>query len=129
MRLMAAKDSRTDRLIPLPENVARLSAARRTWNGVSLDVISAHCTGRVAHHLCYEGHTRLAAMLEEVGSPCEPRLSEHEKCPAPYVPRHLCLIPAGMDVWGYSADLRFVRDAVLTLDIPTLADRLHLPLD
>jgi hypothetical protein len=61
--------TRADRLVPMPENVLSLSVARRSWNGVSLDVISSHCAGRVAHHLCYESHTRLAALLEEVGSP------------------------------------------------------------
>ena len=77
--------TRADRLVPLPENVLSLSVERRSWNGVCLDVISSHCAGRVAHHLCYESHTRLAALLEEVGSPCEPRLRKHEPCPMPYV--------------------------------------------
>jgi AraC family transcriptional regulator len=117
--------TRADRLIPLPENVLDLSVARRSWNGVSLDVISAHCAGRVAHHLCYESHTRLAALLEEVGSPCEPRLREHEPCSAPYVPHHLYFVPAGMDVWGYSKDMRFVKDAVLTFDLDLVAERLE----
>jgi AraC family transcriptional regulator len=117
--------TRADRLVPLPENVLSLAVARRSWNGVSLDVISAHCAGRVAHHLCYESHTRLGALLEEVGSPSEPRLREHEPCALPYVPRHLHFIPAGLPVWGYSADMRFVKDAVLTFDLETVGERLH----
>jgi AraC family transcriptional regulator len=117
--------TRADRLVPLPENVSSLSVARRSWNGASLDVISAHCQGRVAHHLCYESHTRLAALLEEVGSPFEPRLREHEPCAVPYVPRHLYFVPAGMPVWGYSADMRFVQDAVLTFDLETVGERLE----
>jgi AraC family transcriptional regulator len=117
--------TRADRLVPLPENVVSLSVARRSWNGVCLDVISAHCAGRVAHHLCYESHTRLAALLEEVGSPCEPRLREHQPCAMPYVPRHLYFVPAGMPVWGYSADMRFVQDAVLTFELETVGERLE----
>jgi AraC family transcriptional regulator len=117
--------TRADRLVPLPENVLSLSVVRRSWNGVSLDVISSHCAGRVAHHLCYESHTRLAALLEEVGSPCEPRLREHQPCAMPYVPRHLYFVPAGMPVWGYSADMRFVRDAVLTFDLESVGERLE----
>jgi AraC family transcriptional regulator len=117
--------TRADRLIPLPENVLSLSVVRRSWNGVSLDVISSHCAGRVAHHLCYESHARLAALLEEVGSPCEPRLREHQPCAMPYVPRHLYFVPAGMPVWGYSADMRFVQDAVLTFDLETVGERLE----
>jgi AraC family transcriptional regulator len=117
--------TRADRLVPLPENVVSLSVARRSWNGVRLDVISSHCAGRVAHHLCYESHTRLAALLEEVGSPCEPRLREHQPCAMPYVPRHLYFVPAGMPVWGYSADMRFVQDAVLTFDLESAGERLE----
>ena len=118
-------ETRADRLMPLPENVLDLSVARRSWNGLSLDVISSHCAGRVAHHLCYESHTRLTALLEEVGSPCEPRLGEHNPCSMPYVPQSLCFVPAGMDVWGYSADMRFVKDAVLTFDLERVNERLE----
>jgi len=124
-----ALQTRGDRLVPLPENVLSLSVARRSWNGVSLDVISSHCAGRVAHHLCYESHTRLAALLEEVGSPCEPRLRENEPCSMPYVPRHLYFVPAGMEVWGYSADMRFVKDAVLTFDLEAVGERLEQTLE
>lgn len=117
--------TRADRLVPLPENVLSLSVARRSWNGVCLDVISSRCAGRVAHHLCYESHTRIGALLEEVGSPCEPRLREHEPCAMPYVPRHLYVVPAGMEVWGFSADMRFVKDAILTFDLDAIGDRLQ----
>jgi len=117
--------TRADRLVPLPENVLSLSVARRSWSGVSLDVISAQCAGRVSHHLCYESHTRVGALLEEVGSPSEPRLRQHEPCAMPYVRRHLHFIPAGLPVWGYSADMRFVKDAVLTFDLETIGERLH----
>jgi AraC family transcriptional regulator len=120
-----AGQSRAERLVPLPENVSSLSVTRRCWNGVGLDVISARCEGRVAHHLCYESHTRLGALLEEVGSPCEPRLREHEPCPVPYVPRHLLFVPAGLPVWGYSANMRFVKDAVLTFDLEAVSERLQ----
>jgi AraC-like DNA-binding protein len=92
-------------------------------------VISSHCAGRVAHHLCYESHTRLGALLEEVGSPCEPRLREHTPCSVPYVPHNLQFVPAGMELWGYSADMRFVKDAVLTFDLAQVGERLELDFD
>jgi AraC-like DNA-binding protein len=119
------RQTRAACLVPLPENVSSLSVARRAWNGVCLDVISAHCVGRVAHHLCYDSHTRVAALLEEVGSPCEPRRREHEPCSMPYVPHHLYFAPAGMDVWGFSQDMRFVKDAVLTFDLDAVGERLE----
>ncbi len=32
--------------------------------------------------------------------------------------------PAGMEMWGYSADARFVKDATLTFDLAVLGERL-----
>lgn len=122
---MATELTRADRLIPLPENVVSMEVARRSWNEFSLDVISAHCAGPVAHHLCYESQTRLSALLEEVGSPCEPRVRPDKPCSAPYVPRHLYFVPAGMDIWGFSADMRFVKDAILTMDLEAVETRLQ----
>ena len=77
-----------------------------------------------AHHLPYETETRLIALLEEVGSPCEPRLRENQPCPVGYMPRHMDFAPAGMEMWGYSADVRFVKDATLTFDLAVLGERL-----
>ncbi|WP_237143367.1 helix-turn-helix domain-containing protein [Phyllobacterium zundukense] len=108
----------------MPENVLSLSVSRRAWNGVSVDIAEFHCGGRVAHHLCYENETRLSVLLEEVGSHCEPRLREDQPCPIGYMPRHMHFAPAGMEMWGYSADARFVKDATLTFDLAVLGDRL-----
>jgi AraC-like DNA-binding protein len=115
---------RADRLTPLPENVLSLSTARRGWNGVRVDVSEYHCAGRVAHHMHYETETRLNALLEEVGSHCEPRLREDLPCAIGYTPRHMYVAPAGMEMWGYSADTRFVKDATLTFDLAMLDERL-----
>jgi AraC family transcriptional regulator len=114
----------TDRLRPLPENVLSLSTARREWNGVCVDVNEFHCGGRVSHHLRHENETRLSVLLEETGSDCEPRLREDQPCPIAYVPRHMHFAPAGMEMWGFSADARFVRDANLSFDLAVLSERL-----
>jgi AraC family transcriptional regulator len=124
-----ALQTRADRLTPLPENVQSLSVAWRAWNGVRVDVSEFHCAGRVAHHLCYETETRLSALMEEVGSPCEPRLREDQPCPIGYMPRHMHFAPAGMDIWGYSAHARYVRDATLTFDLARLHERLAIDLN
>jgi len=121
--------TRTDRLTPLPENVLSVSVARRAWNGVHVDITEFHCGGRVAHHLCYETETRLSVLLEEVGSHCEPRLREDQPCPIGYMPRHMHFAPAGMEMWGYSADARFVKDATLTFDLAVLGERLATEFD
>jgi AraC-like DNA-binding protein len=116
----------TDRSMPLPKNVQSLSVARRAWNGLRVDVSEFHCAGRVAHHLRYETESRLSAVLEEIGSPCEPRLREDQPCPIGYMPRHMHYAPAGMEMWGYSADTRYVKDATLTFDLKILRERLAI---
>ena len=121
--------TRTDRLTPLPENVLSLSVARRAWNGMGVNVSEFHCAGRVAHHLRYESETRLSVLLEEVGSHCEPRLRKDKPCPIGYMPRHMYFAPAGMEMWGYSADARFVKDATLTFDLTVLRERLAIEFD
>ncbi|RKH57391.1 AraC family transcriptional regulator [Corallococcus aberystwythensis] len=117
-------ETRAERLSPLPENVVDISVTRREWNGIRVDVNATRCSGPAEHPLCLESHTRLSALLEEVGSPCEPRLRAGRPCPIGYVPRQLNLMPAGMPLWGYSADSRLVRDAVLTFDLTELGERL-----
>jgi AraC-like DNA-binding protein len=108
----------------LPENVLSLSMAQRAWDGVHVDIAEFHCAGRVAHHLRHETETRLSVLLEEVGSHCEPRLREDQPCPIGYMPRHMHFAPAGLEMWGYSADARFVKDATLTFDLAVLGERL-----
>jgi len=97
--------------------------SRRAWDGVRVDITEFHCAGRVAHHLHHETETRLSVLLEEVGSHCEPRLRENQPCPIGYMPRHMHFAPAGMEIWGYSADTRFVKDATLTFDLAVLGER------
>jgi AraC family transcriptional regulator len=121
--------ARVDAVAPLPENVLSLSTTRRAWNGVSLDVNEWRGSGRVAHQFPHQAETRLIALLEEVGSPCEPRLRANQPCPAGYTPRHMDFAPAGMEMWGYSADVRFVRDATLMFDFATVDERLATHFD
>jgi AraC-like DNA-binding protein len=86
-------------------------------------------SGEVAHQFRNERETRLITVLEEIGSPCEPRLRENQPCPIGYLPRQMDFAPAGMEMWGYSADMRFVKDATLTFDSGALGERLGTPFD
>ncbi|WP_349435577.1 AraC family transcriptional regulator [Pararhizobium sp. A13] len=122
-------DARTDPSPTLPENVLSLSVSRRAWNGVGVDITEYHCAGRASHQLFHESETRLSVLLEEIGSPCEPRLREDQPCPIGYMPRHMHFAPAGMEMWGYSADTRFVKDANLTFDLDVLSERLATDFD
>ncbi|MDY7231905.1 helix-turn-helix domain-containing protein [Hyalangium rubrum] len=82
------------------------------------------CSGPTELPLFLADHTRLSALLEEVGTPCEPRLRAGRPCAIGYVPRQLNIMPAGMPLWGYSARSRLVRDVVLAFDLPGLGERL-----
>nr|WP_255203846.1 AraC family transcriptional regulator [Myxococcus sp. AM011] len=108
----------------MPENVVALSSVRRQWNGICVDVNESQNSGPTGYSLCLEDRTRLSALLDEVGTPCEPRLREGQPCPIGYVPRQMNIVPAGMTLWGYSAGACTVRDAVLNFDLSKLDERL-----
>jgi AraC-like DNA-binding protein len=105
-------------------SIARTSTAERTWNGVLVQAAEFWCTGEVLHLLPFDDEVRLSAVLEEVGGPCEPRLHRNKTCPIEHTPRHMHLAPAGMGVWGYTADARYVRDVTLVFDPRSLEERL-----
>lgn len=113
----------------LPENVLSLSVSRRVWNGVAVDVAEWRGSGTVSHRFPNQPRNRLVALLDEVGSPCEARLDENRPCPIGYTPRHMDFLPAEMDAWGFSQDVRFVRDAMLLVDFAPLEERLETRLD
>ena len=121
--------ARIDHLDPLPENMLGMSASSRAWSGVNIDVAHFHCSGRVVHQLSHDRDTRLSVVLEEVGEHCEPRLNKDQPCPVSYMPRHMLYAPAGMEVWGYSADTRYVKDAMLTFNLAELAEHLATKFD
>jgi AraC-like DNA-binding protein len=108
----------------LPENMLDAAVSHRKWNGVALDVTKFRCAGRVIHKLSHDGDPKLSVVLEEIGV-VEPRLREDQPCPVAYIPRHLVYIPPGMEIWGYGADVRYVKDAMLTFDIEDLSARME----
>lgn len=101
-----------------------VSVSRRAWNGLSVDVSKFHCAGRVVHQLSNDNNPKLSVVLEEVGD-VEPRLREDLPCPVGYVPKHMVYIPYGMEVWGFGADVRYVKDAMLTFDIADMSERME----
>ena len=114
---------------PLPETILNLSVSGRVWNGVHVAVTEWRGFGRVVHRFPNETKTRLITLLEEVGSPSEPRLRENRPSLVGYTPRHINFAPAGLELWGYSADMRFVRDATLMLDLAALGEALGIGFD
>ncbi|RZI59357.1 MAG: helix-turn-helix domain-containing protein [Rubrivivax sp.] len=112
----------------LPENLLDRRTASRAWNGVQVDLTEFTCAGRVLHQMPHGPETRLGVIVEEVGrGRCEPRLNANTPCAVDYKPRHMHFAPAGMELWGYSADVRFVKDVSLSFDMPALCERLEIP--
>lgn len=112
----------------LPENLLKRDTSGRCWNGVQVQVTEFTCGGRVLHQMPHGPETRLGVIVEEVGrGRCEPRLSANAPCPVDYKPRHMHFAPAGMELWGYTADARFVKDVSLGFDMAALCERLQIP--
>lgn len=123
---MQATDHEQD---PLPHNMLSMSVVSRTWHGLRLDVAEFRCAGRVLHQMPDTKYSRLNAVLSEIGSPCEPRLHQHKPCPVGYVPDHMFFAPAGTDIWGYSANTRYVKDATLIFDRSSLTEQHGIAFD
>lgn len=108
----------------LPENILSVSARRGSWKGVQIDVTRFQCVGPVSHKLPHSEETRLSVVLEEVGGRCEPRLQVDRPNPIEHMPRHMHFAPAGLEMWGFTADARFVKDATLSFDLKTLEEQM-----
>ncbi|WP_148313616.1 hypothetical protein [Sorangium cellulosum] len=76
-----------------------------------------------ANHLCFENQVRLSGLIKEVGGHCEPRLLAGKRCPIDYTPRHMHFAPAGMSIWGYSPDLRYLKHITLVFNVRALEER------
>jgi len=113
----------------LPENILSVAGLDRCWNGVQVNVTEFNCNGRVLHRLNNEAQPRLSVILDEIGQHAEPRLARDRACPIGYMPKHMLFAPAGLEVWGYSADSRYVRDVTLTFDLARLEEELHTVFD
>lgn len=113
----------------LPENMLSAVGANSCWNGVTVHVTEFYCNGRVLHQLDNDAHARLSVVLEEVGQHAEPRLGPNRPCPIAYMPKHMLYAPAGLAIWGYSADTRYVKDVTLTFDLIQLEERLRTRFD
>ena len=108
----------------LPENILSVSASQGAWKGVRIDVTRFQCIGQVSHKLPHSEETRLSVVLEEIGGRCEPRLHVDRPNPIEHMPRHMHFAPAGLEMWGFTADARFVKDATLSFNLKALAEQM-----
>ncbi|MEL1263518.1 AraC family transcriptional regulator [Pseudoxanthomonas putridarboris] len=112
----------------LPENVAMHTSSSRCWNGVNVDVHEYTCTGRLLLKIdSREESTRLSANLEEVGGDrAEPRSAPNTPNPHAYKPRPMYFAPAKMELWGYSADVRYIKCSTVSFDATSFQKRLGI---
>ncbi len=104
------------------------TTSSRCWNGVNVDLHEHTCTGRFLFQIdSREESTRLSAHFEEVGRDhAEPRSAPNTPNPNAYKPRWLYFAPAKMQLWGYSADTRYIKCATISFDSNILQERLGI---
>lgn len=109
--------------IELPENLLNVSSVDRKWNGVDVAITEFIGAGRVLHQLEHDDRSRLRMVLDEVGGArSEPRMRANASCPVAYKPCQMNFTPAGMALWGYSDDVRYVRDICVGFDAAALGE-------
>lgn len=116
-------------VLEVPENLLA-STTRRDWSGALVEVTEYNCNGEVLHQLPHCDKTRLSVIVEEVSKyRCEPRENRLLKCPHESRPRDMTFMPAGLEVWGYSADVLYAKDVHITLDLKPFAEQLQMKPD
>lgn len=111
----------------MPENLISIHSTTRTWCGVTASLTDFTCAGRVAYEVPHQASARVGMILEEVGAyRSEPRLKRATACAVDYKPQQLNFVPAGMDIWGFSEDIRYARDIRLSFDAKLLAEHFHI---
>lgn len=111
----------------MPDNLVSVHSVSRHWCGVTASLTDFTCAGRVMYEVPHQASARIGMILEEVGAyRSEPRLKRATACAIEYKPNQLNFVPAGMDIWGFSEDIRHARDVRLSFDANALAERCHI---
>jgi len=112
---------------PHIENLIGIHSITRGWGGVSALLTDFTCSGRVMYEVPHQAHTRVGMILDEAGEHrSELRLKRTVACSVDYRPKQMNFVPAGMDIWGFSADIRYARDIRLSFDAEALAAYCHV---
>jgi AraC family transcriptional regulator len=102
----------------------------RTWNGVIVSVKDMSCSpGRAWHDVSPRQNT-MAIVLEQIGGRVEPRTKINQPSQSDWSgPQHIDYAPAGMQVWGYTNNVRSIRGADFVFDFPSLESILGESID
>jgi len=90
----------------------------RSWSGVSVCTMEMRWPDGSACHEITRSRASLWIILEEVGGRYEHRTAPNEPLRSVRTGTHvMSLVPAGMELWGYSRGIRFVRALRITFDL------------
>ena len=102
----------------------------RTWNGVIVSVKDMSCSPGKAWHDISPPQNRMAIVLEQIGGRVEARTKINQPSQSNWSgPQHIDYAPAGMQVWGYTNNVRSVRGVDFVLDFPSLESILGESID
>lgn len=112
----------------LPENLVSISTTSRHCGAAVIDIIEYRGAGSVLHRLPSGDGARLSGIVEEVGERAEPRLRRDLPCAIAHRPGQMVYAPAGVELWGFSADTRYVKEVAVSFDLEAIGARLELDL-
>jgi AraC family transcriptional regulator len=93
----------------------------RTWNGVIVTVNHMSCSPGRAWHDVSPPQNTMAIVFEQIGGRVESRTKINQPSQSNWSgPQHIDYAPAGMQVWGYTDNVRSVRGAGFVFDFPSL---------
>ncbi|HYR92146.1 MAG TPA: AraC family transcriptional regulator [Terriglobia bacterium] len=94
-----------------PHGIRKIESQSRNWNGITVRHIVHYLDpGKVWHDISSH-ETTVAIVLGQVGGYCEPRLSlTRPTLRSRFDAGHTTFVPADMPVWGYSEEIRSVRE-------------------
>ncbi len=113
-----------------PHGVRLLRQDVRAWNGVSVSVSEMSCSPGRAWHDISPSQTSMAIVLEQVGGRVEARTKIDQPIRSNWSgPQHIDFAPAGMQVWGYTEDVRSVQAATFAFRFASLESMLGESID
>jgi AraC-like DNA-binding protein len=107
-----------------PQGVEFTSSHAQMWSGVLVRVVDMKCKPQQpAWHDITSPWANINVILEQVGGRCEPRTKIDQPCKSDCSgPCHISLIPANMQLWGYTDRMRIARRIQFNFDPSSLQD-------
>src|SRR5467141_3319842 len=100
-----------------PHGIRKIESHTRSWNGITARNIVHYPDPGKAWHDLSSHETIVAIVLGQVGGYCESRLNLNRPTPrSRYDAGHTTFVPADMPVWGYSEEIRSVRELRVSFD-------------